>query len=277
MGDAFDASVSGHYGRKDLMDLVTTGLAKAGKAEGVLTPEDLAPLDQFHNRGKDGTVELARHAGISARDRVLDVGGGIGGPARLLARDHRCHVTVVDLTQEFVSVGTMLTARAGLGDRVAFRHGNALALPFPDGAFDVVWTQHSTMNIADKPALTRELVRVLAPSGRLAMHEVLAGPTQPVHFPAPWARRPELSFLDTPAEFRARPAALGLVERVWEDATELSIDWLRARATVAAGAPPPLGLHLVLGTETRAMLGNQVRNLEETRVRIVIGVWQKPG
>jgi SAM-dependent methyltransferase len=271
----FDASLNAHYGRKDLMDVVLAGLAKAGKADGPLTPEDLAPIDQFHSRGKDGTVDMARHARIGAVDRVLDVGGGIGGAARLLAREYGCHVTVVDLTEEFVRVGTMLTARAGLADRVAFRHGNALALPFPDGAFDVVWTQHSTMNIADKDGLTRELARVLAPSGRLAMHEILAGPSEPVHFPVPWARRPELSFLDTPEGFRARPAKLGLAERAWEDSTDASLEWFAARATNVPSTPPPLGLHLVLGTETRAMFGNLLRNLRENRVRVAVGVWQK--
>jgi SAM-dependent methyltransferase len=272
---SFDASLNAHYGRKDLMDLVLTGLAKIGKPAGPLTPEDLAPIDQFHSRGKEGTVDMARHAGIGPSDRVLDVGGGIGGAARLLARDYGCQVTVVDLTEEFVRVGAALTERSGLADRVTFRHANALALPFRDGTFDVVWTQHSTMNIADKTGLTRELTRVLAPSGRLAMHEILAGPVQPVHFPVPWARRPELSFLDTPGEFRARPAALGLGEHAWEDSTEPSLEWFASRATNVPTAPPPLGLHLLMGTETRAMFGNQLRNLQENRVRIAMGVWRK--
>ncbi|MBI1735465.1 MAG: methyltransferase domain-containing protein [Candidatus Rokubacteria bacterium] len=273
---AFDASLNAHYGRKDLMAVVNAGLAAAGKADGPLTPDDLASIDQFHSRGKDATLEMARRAEIGPGARVLDVGGGIGGAARWLAREHGCHVTAVDLTEEFCRVGAMLTARAGLADRVVFRHGNALALPFPDGSFDVVWTQHSTMNIADKPALYRELARMMAPAGRLAMHEILAGPTQPVHFPVPWARRPELSFLDTPEQFRARPAALGLVERAWHDSTDVSLEWFRARSTPApASPPPPLGLHLILGADTRAMFANQLRNLQENRVRIAMGVWRR--
>ena len=270
---AFDAALNAHYARKDLMAVITDALARAGKADGPLTPDDLAPFDQFHSRGKEATVDMARRAQIGRTDKVLDVGGGIGGAARFLAQEHGCHVTVIDLTEEFCRVGAMLTARAGLTERVTFRHGTALALPFPDESFDVVWTQHSTMNIGDKAALTRELVRVLGPSGRLVMHEILAGPTQPVHFPAPWARQPELSVLDTPDAFRARPASLGLIERAWEDATDPSLAWFRARLAAATSAPPPLGLHLLLGPDTRVMLANQLRNLEEQRIRIVMGAW----
>jgi hypothetical protein len=131
------------------------------------------------------------------------------------------------------------------------------------------------MNIGDKAALTRELVRMLAPAGRLAMHEILAGPAQPVHFPVPWARQPELSFLDTPEAFRARPPALGVTERAWEDASASALEWFRARVAQAPAAPPPLGLHLLLGADTRPMLANQVRNLEEARVRVVMGVWSR--
>ena len=133
-------------------------------------------------------MELARLAGITSGIRVLDVCGGLGGPARTLASEFDCAVEVLDLTQDFCRAGGVLTARTGLGGRVSFRHGDALEMPYPDdAAFDPAWTQHSSMNIADKGRLYAEIHRVLRPDGRLAMHEMLAGPVSPIHFPVPWA------------------------------------------------------------------------------------------
>ena len=166
-----------------------------GKDPAALTIEDLAPIDQLHARGSEATLELARLAGITAGMRVLDVGGGLGGPARTLASAFGCSVEVLDLTEEFCRAGEMLTARTGLADLVCFRQGNALKMPYPGAGFDVAWTQHSSMNIADKERLYAEIQRVLRPGGRLALHEILAGPVSPIHFPVPWARDPDLSHL----------------------------------------------------------------------------------
>ncbi|MDQ3045762.1 MAG: methyltransferase domain-containing protein, partial [Chloroflexota bacterium] len=144
-------------------------------------------MDQFHIGGQEATLRLARLAGIHTGQTVLDVGGGLGGPARTLARAFECAVTVVDLTQEYCRVGAMLTSRTGLSPRVAFVNASALNLPFSNDAFDVVWTQHSSMNIANKDRLYDELRRVLRPGGRLALHEIMTGRRIPARFPVPWA------------------------------------------------------------------------------------------
>jgi ubiquinone/menaquinone biosynthesis C-methylase UbiE len=156
-----------HYGRGDLGAAIVAALGAAGKDPNTLTPDDLAPVDQFHIRGQEATLELVRLAELEPGAHVLDVGGGLGGPARTLAVTVGCRVTVLDLTEEYCRVGADLTQRAGLADRVSFRHGDALALPFEAGSFDAVWTQHSSMNIADKEALYREAHRVLRPGGRI--------------------------------------------------------------------------------------------------------------
>jgi MPBQ/MSBQ methyltransferase len=150
-----------------------------------LTPDDLAPATEFHTGGTEATLELARRAGLRAGLRVLDVGGGLGGPARTPGSEFGCRVTVLDLTEEYCRAGELLTARTGLGDQVTFQHGDALTMPFPNGDFDVAWAQHSSMNIADKERLYREIHRILRPGGRLALHEIMAGPIQPIHFPVP--------------------------------------------------------------------------------------------
>ncbi|HXG16256.1 MAG TPA: methyltransferase domain-containing protein [Calidithermus sp.] len=265
-----------HYGRPTLHQAILDGLRAVGKDPECPTPEDLAPVDHFHIRGREATLELARQVGLGRGTRVLDVGGGIGGPARALAREFGCRVMVVDITEEFCRVGADLTRRTGLADRVEFHVGDALELPFADGAFDVAWTQHATMNIPDKAGLYRTLHRVVRPGGRLAMHEIVAGAAGPVHFPVPWARDPSISHLRGPADVHALLAGLGFQPLVWQDQTEASLAWFRERlAVLAAEGPPPLGVHLMLGPDAPRMFANMVRNLEEDRVRVVMAVWER--
>ena len=271
--------VGEHYARDDLAAAILTALREAGKDPNSVTAQDLAPVDQLHTRGKDATLELARLAGITLKMQVLDVGGGLGGPARTLATEIGCSVEVLDVTEEFCRAGDILTTRTGLGDLVSFRHASALDVPHPDASFDAVWMQHSSMNIADKERLYAEIHRVLRPGGNLALHEIMAGPVTPIHFPVPWARGPEISFLRPPEEVRALIANVGFEESAWIDETTSAIRWFRERlaaADAASGELPPLGLHLVLGTNLGQMFRNLARNLQENRVVVVQGVFERP-
>lgn len=267
-----------HYARPGLGAAILAGLRAAGKDPDAPAPDDLAPVDQFHIRGKDATLELARLAGLAAGMEVLDVGGGLGGPARTLAHAVGCRVTVLDLTEEYCRVGEELTRRTGLGGAVSFCHGDALAMPFADARFDAVWTQHSSMNVDDKERLYAAIRRVLRPGGRLALHEIMAGAGGPLHFPVPWAREPAWSFLRPAEAIRALLRDLGFRELTWLDVTAPSLDWFRRRvaATQAAVSLPRLGLHLLLGEDFAAMFENQVRNLAEGRIVVVEAVFERP-
>lgn len=270
--DTYAARVTDHYAPADLVATFLGVLRSRGQEAGPLTPEELAPLDQFHIGGRDATLALARLAAVTAADRVLDVGGGFGGPARTLAAAFGCAVTVLDLTAAYCQVGELLTARCGLADRVGFRHGDALAAPFPDASFDLVWTQHASMNIADKRGLYAEIARLLRPGGRLALYEIMAGPEQPPHYPVPWARDPAISFLLPPADARALLADLGFREERWEDLTPT-----RAAAPGAtAPATPPSALHLVLGDDFLERARNLGRNFAEGRTALIRAVLTRP-
>jgi ubiquinone/menaquinone biosynthesis C-methylase UbiE len=271
------ADLDSHYGRADLGDAIVAGLRASGKDPDRLAVEDLAPIDQFHIMGREATLDLARRAGLAAGALVLDVGGGLGGAARLLAHDFGARVTVLDYTATYCQVGADLTRRTGLQDLVRFEHGSALDIPSGEGRFDLVWTQHSSMNIEDKGRLYAEIRRVLRPGGRLALHEVMAGPNQPVHFPVPWARDPRLSFLRAPAEVRELLRVEGFTELEWHDLSGPSLGWFRDRLAAApvTSTPPPLGLHLLLGADFQAMFLNQVRNLQEDRIAVVMAVLQR--
>lgn len=269
--------VNEHYGRPKLEQEILAALRAAGKDLNHLAPDDLAPATEFHVGGKEATVALAQLAGFGPGTRVLDIGGGLGGPARTLASEFGCQVLVLDLTEEYCRVGERLTARTGLSGSVTFRHGNALAAPCSDGTFDAVWSQHCAMNLADKKGFYAEIHRVLRPGGTLAFQEVMAGAVSPIHFPVPWARTPQMSFLADPNATRAQLAAMGFEEKAWLDVSAPALEAYRQRlAASSAASPPPLGLHLLLGDDFGEMTHNQIRNLEEDRIVLVRGVFMRP-
>lgn len=260
-------TVQAHYTRPDLGSVILAALEKAGKDLNRLTPEDLAPVDEFHIRGRAATMELAHAAGVDSTKRVLDVGSGVGGTSRCLAREFGCRVTGIDLTEEYCRAASMLSDRIGLAHLVDFRQGDATNMPFPDASFDIVWSEHAAMNIPDKSKLYREMCRVLKPGGTLAIYDILAGPCGPVLFPVPWARTPESSFLVTPDELRSLLEKTGLKVADWSDTTDAARAWFVSLAEkIRKEGLPPLGFHVLLGSDFQAMAQNQRRNLEEGRI-----------
>ena len=269
MPNRVNEAIQTHYTRADLGDVILAALEKAGKDLNHLTPEDLAPIDQFHIRGRTATLELARTAGLDANKRVLDVGSGVGGTSRCLAKEFGCRVTGIDLTDEYCRAAAMLSARVGLTDLVDYRQGDATCLPFEDAVFDVVWTEHVAMNIPDKPRLYREMHRVLKPGGTLAIYDVLAGPSGPVLFPVPWARTPDTSFLVSPDEMRTLLEESGFTIADWSDTTDVAREWFVTLAEkIRKEGFPSLGFHLLLGADFKAMAQNQGRNLQEGRIAL---------
>jgi len=269
--------VEQHYTSGDLGEVILAALRGIGKDIDHLTPDDLAPVDEFHGGQRPATVRLAELLGLSGSERVLDVGSGLGGPSRFLAWRYGVRVNGVDLTAEFVRIAEMLTRRTGLADRVDYRQGNALDLPFGDGSFDVAWSQNAAMNIADRDRMYREMWRVLKPGGKLALQEVAAGPGGPPHFPVQWARQPAISFLYSAAETRAKLEAAGFRVLVWQNTTPEALSAAARRARDTETAPPPLGTHLILGPDWRAMFHNSARNLEERRTELFNAVLERPG
>jgi ubiquinone/menaquinone biosynthesis C-methylase UbiE len=272
-----DNPVEAHYTSRSLGGAILEALKAAGKELDHLTPDDLAPVDEFHGGQRPATVRLAELVGFTGSERVLDVGSGLGGPSRYLAWHYGCRVSGVDLTAEFVRVAEMLTERTGLADKVDYRQGNALDLPFEDESFDVVWSQNAAMNIADRDRLYREMRRVLKPGGKLALQEVAAGPGGPPHYPVQWARTPGISFLYSQRATRERLEAVGFRVLVWQDTTEAALASAVARAGGAVGSPPALGTHLIIGADWRAMFQNSARNLEEGRTELFNAVLERSG
>lgn len=260
------------------MEKIEAGLNLAGKDAHSLTVDDLAPLDEFHTRGRESTLEIAELANLKASDLVLDVGCGLGGTARHLAEQYKCHVVGVDLTEEYISVGKKLTELVGLSDRVELRQGSALEIPYEDGRFDVVWTEHVQMNIADKNRFYSEIARVLKPGGRLLFHDIFRGRGDPPFYPAPWAEDDSISALVTETEARAFIEQVGLEIDQWIEKVQESIEsFKRVSAQIELDGTPPIGVHLLMGDNAKDKLQNYVRNLIEDRVSVALGMAHKKG
>jgi sarcosine/dimethylglycine N-methyltransferase len=270
MTDVLDG-VRDHYRATGLTERLRTALTAFGPDEQRLTPQQLATLDQFHTRGLAATVELAKLTGITADMAVLDVGSGLGGPARFLAATYGCQVTGVDLSEPFVDAARYLTERTGQSERVSFETASAVELPFDDGHFDIVLLQHVAMNVSDRPRLYRETRRVLKLGGRLAIYDVVLNSDDP-HYPVPWARTPATSFLLTAAATREAIEPAGFRALAWHDDSEAAKAWFAQLR--ASGPPPSPNLGVVMGPDFAQLAANLGRNLMEGRLGILTAVFE---
>lgn len=262
--------VARHYaGGGDLAKAIADRLRNAGKVIDNLTTADLATVDEFHIRGRQATLELAQSLNLSATSHVLDIGSGLGGPARTLAETYGCRVTGIDLTPEFCEAATTLSNWVGLGDRVAFRQGDATDLPFGDAEFDAAITIHVAMNIAAKDKMYAEAKRVLKPGARFGVYDVLQGEGGEVLFPVPWARDPSISHLATPDEMSLLLTGAGMTVLQVVDSTEESARWFEAMVARMAQSAPAVTFQTFLGNDFPLMARNLVQNLRDRRIRTV--------
>jgi ubiquinone/menaquinone biosynthesis C-methylase UbiE len=269
MTDALDG-VRDHYRAASLVERLKAALAVFGPEDRRLTPDQLGTLDQFHTRGLAATAELAGLAGIKVDSSVLDVGSGVGGPARFLAATCGCRVAGVDLSEPFVEAARYLTERTAQSELVSFQTGSALALPFAGGRFDIVLLQHVAMNIEDRAKLYGEIHRVLRPGGRFATYDIVLKDGE-VEYPVPWARTPATSFLQTATATREAIEAAGFRMLVWQDDTAAAKEWAMQ---LRASPPPSPNLGVVMGAGFAELSANLGRNLMQGRVGILTAVFE---
>jgi len=247
---------------------IERALLDAGKDLDHLTPADLGPLEDFHTMGRYATSQLVDLVGITGDDHVLDAGTGIGGTARLVADRFHCQVTAVDVTDEFCETARWLNHLVGLDDTISVQQADVTELPFGDATFDVVFSQHVQMNVADKHRLYREARRVLVDGGVLAIWDITAGPSGPPDYPLPWADRPAVSHLVPPEQLRTALESARFTVEHWNDRTEDAAELMRTMLTLP---PNPLGLHAFVSDF--AMKATHLTNaLSDGRLRAIQGV-----
>jgi len=270
--ELFMASLEAHYSARDIEARILTALRAAGlNPEQRLSPDALGALDHFHTGGLRVSRELMELAQIRAEDRVLDIGAGLAGPARMLASAVRCHVDCLEMSADFCAGAALLNRLTGLEDRIEVHKGSALDMPFPDDSFDVVWMQNVGMNIADKRKLYAEICRVLKPGGRFAFQEMAAGKSATTYFPLPWATDPADSFLVSAEEMRSLLGESGFSTELLEDTSDVHLSRTAASATPVAAGQLSLAVFV---DNLEQKVGNARRSLEEGQVRLIRGVFR---
>src|SRR5678815_2885647 len=270
-------AIADHWGSGDVYALILAALAKAGKSTDAVTVEDLAPIDHFHARGFPATLDLADRLPVKPEHHILDIGCGLGGPARYFAKRFRCNVSGIDITPAFVEAAKKLTALVGMQDAVTIQQGDGQHLPYPDDVFDGAYTQHVTMNVADRARFFGEAYRVLKPGAFFALTEHGLGPTGNPYYPLPWSMDGKGSYLMSPSQTHLALERAGFESVLIEETGQKYLAAYRRTMELAAeGALPPLGLHILLGETAPQKTRNAARNIEEGRTHPVQVICRKP-
>ncbi len=274
-----EIGITDHYTSGELLNRLNSAMRDDGADPDKPTIQSLAPYDQFHGRGLESTEQLAAGLQVAASDHLLDVGSGIGGPARFMADRFGCRVTGIDLTAEFCDVARHLTVAMGLESQVSFEQGNALAMPFADDTFNGAYSMNVSMNIADKAGFYGEILRVLKPGGWLALSELSQGPGGPINYPSPWARTAESSFLSTPEETRQGLEACGFVISTFQDnIAETKAFGAKVREMVERGEKPPhRAIQLIHGDIAETATKNMAEGIRGNCVIPIEVLCRKPG
>jgi ubiquinone/menaquinone biosynthesis C-methylase UbiE len=263
MANQIEQRVAEHYTHGALEQVILDALRRSGKDLDRLAPTDLSPVDEFHIGGRQATTDFAAQLESRPGMALIDIGSGLGGASRYFAHEHNCRVTGIDLTEEYVRVAAALADHVGLGDRVTYRQGSALALPFDSRSFDGAYMLHVGMNIEDKAAAFAEIRRVLKPNGVFGIYDVMREQDGPLSYPVPWAFTEATSFVATAATYRRLLEAAGFAVRKERSRRAFAIEFFRQmRARAASDGPPPLGLHVLMGAPSAQKIANMIDNIE---------------
>jgi SAM-dependent methyltransferase len=255
--------ISTHYTHGELIAAIRAGIEALGKTTDSITLNDLAPLDEFHIGGRQASQHFLDQLGLASDQHVLDVGCGLGGAARFAASHYRCRVDGIDLTPEYVETGRAICQWVGLDDRISLHQGSALSLPFAGSAFDCAYMLHVGMNIDNKVKLCSEIARVLRPGAVFGIYDVMKTGEGELTFPLPWATTAQSSAVAEPAQYRSALEASGFALTAELNRRDFALAFfgeLQAK-TMAAGGPPPLGLHILMGRNAADKIRNMIANI----------------
>ncbi|MGE5410913.1 MAG: class I SAM-dependent methyltransferase [Clostridiales bacterium] len=269
-------AVETHYTPGHLLDKITQALSRSGKDIEKISEEDLAPIEDFHIRGREATKELVEQLPIKELSKVIDIGCGIGGTSRYIASRHKCKVTAIDLSEEFIHTATELSRIVGLQDLIKFQRSDATALPFENNEFDIAITQHVQMNIEDKEKFILEVNRVLKKGGTFAFYDIFQGNFGSLYYPVPWAENEQISFLANWNSYKGILESAGFREMYEEDMTTPGLNWFKAMMENSGKEGYILEvMQSVMGKSAKESMGNAGRNMKEGKIRVVKAIFKK--
>ncbi len=260
---SYEKEVENHYQQGDLLNTIRLALDSAGKTTDNITHVDLAPVDEFHIGGRQATDHLFAQLDVTAEMKLLDVGCGLGGAARYVALQHGCQVSGIDLTDEYISTGQVLSEWLGMSQQVNLVVGSALNMPYESALFDGAYMLHVGMNIENKMQLFKEVHRVLKPGSLFAVYDIMKTNDGDLLYPVPWATSHETSFLATPGQYADMLTAAGFVLQVENNRRDFGLDFFAkmAEKTAQLGGPPAVGLHLLMQASTAVKIPNMIKNI----------------
>lgn len=260
--------VSEHYTSGGLVETIKSGVASLGKSIDTVTVDDLAPVDEFHIGGRQASEDFLSQLGLTAQMHVLDVGCGLGGAARFVSDLYESQVTGIDLTAEFIEIGKEMCRWVGLDRKVSLQQGSALGMPFGNASFDGAYMLHVGMNIKDKENLCIEVGRVIKSGSLFGVYDVMQTGQGELNYPVPWASHVGLNFVADPDRYKKALEAAGFEITAERNRRDFALNFFHAlqAKTQAAGGPPPLGLHLLMGDTRAEKVGNMIENINAGRI-----------
>lgn len=266
--------INKHYQSNQLNEKISNSLKLNGISFKSLKQSDLNNCDELHIGGMDATLKLAKTAKLKKNSTILDIGSGIGGPARQISKAFNVNVYGIDLNFTFCKTAQLLSDQVELFNNIFFVQSNALFIPFADYSVDAVLLQHCMMNIKDKNTLLKECFRVLKYDGKLLIHEVTQGNKSPIYFPVPWSKHSSTSFLHNFKDLLILIKKTGFSELQWNNISEEAENWYKTQNKITK-KPFFLGQQLIFNDEWIRMGKNAKKNLFEKRIFIAEGLFNK--
>ncbi len=271
-------NITDHYGSDDLTSKIFSALVKAGKEPNNLEIKDTSIIDQLHTGGHLATLELAKKVGIYPEYQILDAGCGIGGSSRLLAKTFQCQVTGIDIVPQFIDVANQLAKSTKTDEKVNFICGDITKTGLLNSSFDLIWCQHTLMNIEPKSDTFAEFKRLLKPGGLMVLHEIVKGSGVDIYLPVPWAATFDISFLISWKEMEQLIIDNGFNCHFMEDSSDKAKLWWEKVNTAflknkEISSMPPLGPHIIFGENGRLFGHTMSNNFKEDRIRLIEAVY----
>ena len=260
------SDVENFWTRGDIHSRIHKAMSEAGLNDKKLEIEDLFPIDQYHARGIAATVDLGKRMPIQENQKIIDIGCGLGGPARYFAKQFQCFITGIDITSSFVEIGNRFNKLTSMSNSVSLQVGNGEALNFENETFDGGYSQHVTMNIKNRKKFFLEAYRVLKKGTFFAFSEHGLGPERNPIFPLPWADTSEMSFLLSPESTISLLKEIGFYDiQIIETSEKYILGYEKMISTKPEKEESILGIHVIGGTTMKQRSINSMKSIKEKR------------